>query len=763
MSTIRRSSRKNKGVNSRLESEDEINESTRKVEKRKASEGSESPKLKKTNSGSKNQNGSKKQEKEKAKEEENKAHNEEEHKEDQEVINKQINEDEDEVRCLVCGTNDMNFDEEDDPYGNMIQCEKCNTWQHIKCMLGRKKIPDPYYCDVCNPENPQYKKLKLHYTFAEYLKIRFPKTYIQKMKQYNLEIPDSKDVSNNKNLQDQNGETKEQEAVEKSPKIDLIPQEEKNKIRESVAKTFKDLFIQRIPKEHSIVSLYVSHEVLGINWGNEIENELFKAYPNDTEYRQKSRMYFLNIKNEKTKLLDKLLSKDLTFKDLVRLSEEEMRTEEIKKAAVNVHLQSIKQTVLKTDSSNSKLKVKRTHKGEEVIEDENDDYNTISNYSTTEQNAKQRVLEEQEEAERQKELEKTEARSGSLTPEPEASGKITGINSSLINSSATQYVDDDYGNGSVNVEGSLDTKITYNDAYGHENEEDEELHDIGDDIDDDVFDKIINEKNTAKPDSQQNETSGQNGNTSNKDVIPNQNEENEDEVEEEEEDNEEEDDDSYDPAATVKVDLEEPIFDDVQIEFPQVNAPFDSKIKFLSCSNKRSALIDQVGTSKKILECFFKEPRKTDSLNEHGLQLLGRLDRTTAYQYLNKITTTRDLYLLELEPFKPRPSTSELEIENNSNVFLRLWQYFIKREKEGVIGNRPAFVKDGYIICLNQQEFNNDNNNIPEFFNVFNLKDELLKDTSRKERMFVILVVQKDLNFDNNGELDKIVSELRNS
>ncbi|OWB73796.1 hypothetical protein B5S31_g3558 [[Candida] boidinii] len=755
MSTIRRSSRKNKGVNSRLESEDEIRESTKKVEKRKASEISESPKFKKTNSDLKIQNGSKKLEKEEEKKEEKEedkeveeGEEEEENNEDQEHINKDVNEDEDEVRCLVCGTNDINFDEEDDPYGNMVQCEKCNTWQHIKCMLGRKKIPDPYYCDVCNPENPQYKKLKLHYTFAEYLKIRFPKTYIQKMKQYNLEVPDSKDVTNDEDSQKQNEEIKEQDEIENIPKIDLIPQEEKNKIRESVAKTFKDLFLQRIPKEHKIVSSYVSHEVLGTNWGNEIENELFKAYPNDTEYRQKSRMYLLNIKNEKTNLLDKLLSKDLTFKDLVKLSEEEMRTEEIKKAAVNVHLQSIKQTVLKTDSSNSKLKVKRTHKGEEVIEDENEDYNTISNYSTTELNAKQRVIEEEEEAERQKELEKIRARSDSQTPEPEISGKITGINSSLINSSATQYVDDDYSHGSVNnVDGSIHSKFTYSDVNGHEDEEDEELHDIGDDIDDDVFDKIINEKDTAKSNSEQ---SKQNGDSTNKEVIPDQSDE------------DEEEDDSYDPAATVKVDLEEPVFDDVEIEFPQVNAPFDSKIKFLSCSNKKSALIDQVETSKKILECFFKEPRKTDSLNEHGLQLLGRLDRKTAYQYLNKITTTRDLYLLELEPFKSK-SLSELEIENNLNVFLRLWQYFIKREKEGVIGNRPAFVKDGYILCLNQQDFNNDDSNIPDFFNVFNCKDELLKDTFRKERMFVILVVQKDLNFDNNGQLDKIVSELRNS
>ncbi|KAM9920381.1 hypothetical protein OXX59_007261, partial [Metschnikowia pulcherrima] len=61
-------------------------------------------------------------------------------------------ENEGKVRCDGCGTNEENYDEETDQGGTMIECEKCSTWQHARCMGYRtqKQIPEVYLCSNCD-------------------------------------------------------------------------------------------------------------------------------------------------------------------------------------------------------------------------------------------------------------------------------------------------------------------------------------------------------------------------------------------------------------------------------------------------------------------------------------------------------------------------------------------------------------------------------------------------------------------------------------
>ncbi|KAF7732551.1 hypothetical protein EC973_003298 [Apophysomyces ossiformis] len=41
-----------------------------------------------------------------------------------------------------------------DNVGLMVQCDKCEVWQHCECMgLEEQDIPDQYYCEQCKPEN----------------------------------------------------------------------------------------------------------------------------------------------------------------------------------------------------------------------------------------------------------------------------------------------------------------------------------------------------------------------------------------------------------------------------------------------------------------------------------------------------------------------------------------------------------------------------------------------------------------------------------
>lgn len=76
------------------------------------------------------------------------------------------------VKCLPCDTNDSNYDEDKDVLGEMIQCDNCDTWQHIGCMTGDLNKDtvedikpymvddDKYYCSICRPD--LYPHLKNH-------------------------------------------------------------------------------------------------------------------------------------------------------------------------------------------------------------------------------------------------------------------------------------------------------------------------------------------------------------------------------------------------------------------------------------------------------------------------------------------------------------------------------------------------------------------------------------------------------------------------
>ena len=48
-----------------------------------------------------------------------------------------------------------------DSLGLMVQCDKCEVWQHCECMgLEQPDIPDQYYCEQCKPEN--HKQIRYH-------------------------------------------------------------------------------------------------------------------------------------------------------------------------------------------------------------------------------------------------------------------------------------------------------------------------------------------------------------------------------------------------------------------------------------------------------------------------------------------------------------------------------------------------------------------------------------------------------------------------
>ncbi|KAI8878886.1 hypothetical protein K501DRAFT_227667 [Backusella circina FSU 941] len=64
------------------------------------------------------------------------------------------------TRCICGETHNV---------GLMVQCDKCEVWQHCDCMgLKEQDIPDHYYCELCKPENHTVTRLANGRTKREY-------------------------------------------------------------------------------------------------------------------------------------------------------------------------------------------------------------------------------------------------------------------------------------------------------------------------------------------------------------------------------------------------------------------------------------------------------------------------------------------------------------------------------------------------------------------------------------------------------------------
>lgn len=153
----------------------------------------------------------------------------------------------DTVLCLICGTTDENYNEEEDDR-EMIQCDNCNTWQHNECVLrGVKKIPKYYYCNVCDPENPQYEGIDFDMD---------PKPYIEKqLKRKKLiksmliadddedddeEADEFKNDLNNVGEDDEDEEEDEDEDEEFLEKEDLKEEQKEDSLAQSRPKRIRE-------------------------------------------------------------------------------------------------------------------------------------------------------------------------------------------------------------------------------------------------------------------------------------------------------------------------------------------------------------------------------------------------------------------------------------------------------------------------------------------------------------------------------------------
>ncbi|KAG7888385.1 hypothetical protein KL936_003597 [Ogataea polymorpha] len=673
MSTeIRRSSRKTKGVNSRLEDLDKIGEPTPRPKKRTASSKA---------------NGQKKKQLKRA----------------VKVPEKE------EVRCLPCGSHDLNYNEDEDERGVMIQCDKCETWQHAKCLLGTDRedsIPDNYVCNLCDPGNDKYQNLELALSPDDYYKERFPDRIDEIDDQEEEDFEDAgavygesdEEYEGNGEKDEEDGDEDEEEEGDEADDLDepaeLEEPEEKvkkpvrrpqkvvrkkvdrNKTRQSVVSQFAKKLKGHIPEDHKLL------EQMDVNSAAEdiasgLENALFEAFPppnkrSDSmspEYLSKSRTLLFNL--DKSNLSDKVLSGQYTYEQIVHLTPEEMMRDDYKEFADAVRKQSINQSVI--TNTLEKVKIKRTHKGEEIIEE---DYQFDDIDSRTADESRRNEIEKLQEEKRLQDEEKE----ASASPPPTAN-----LNANIMTTIANDFDDEE-----------------------HEQRPEETFDN------DDDFDKILN---------------------GTKDVVPTPPESqavvNDDE-------------DDYDPARNFDVD--ETLWNGILSFAPVTDV--QTTIRYHAASTYDSTE-DKVAKARKIVSDFVARNNRLD--------IEGRLDAQKAVGYLWEIINTRDLYLVELVPFAS-PHLSEFENQQTQTRFRKLWEYFNSRNKYGVIAYKPAYIKDSYLVALDttrtQQE------GLPKYFSHFNMTSL----HGARERLFAVFVARKDLSAAPSGaasaNLDQILSGL---
>ena len=311
------------------------------------------------------------------------------------------------VYCNVCNTTDDNYDELTDPFGDMIQCDRCDTWQHINCILKNQNEPiekffldnDQYICNQCDPMryphllSPKIKNTMItfhndtendqDYSYA--YDDNSPITKDENKNKANINKTKNSTTSsttniNKKELSEKNQERKQ--SVE-NPKI---LNNASNRLRENASKMFIKLFKDYIiPEtvEHNEYNLpkNITIEERAQEMGELLEKFLFD-YVNERKpiminkklYSEKVRIIYSNVKDVKNlKLKCHIMNGELSLEDLVKLNSSQLINPDLQSFKKKIDSKVMDQVVFEVPSD--KPVYVKTHKGEELMERYSSDSN----------------------------------------------------------------------------------------------------------------------------------------------------------------------------------------------------------------------------------------------------------------------------------------------------------------------------------------------------------------------------------------------------
>lgn len=304
------------------------------------------------------------------------------------------NEDGDEgiVRCPVCGTNDDNYDAENDAYGDMVQCDGCNSWQHIRCMTnGQDSVnclldkDGKYHCDQCDPS--RYSQLSEHENQEFKLNNEDTRFMDDNFDDHNDEDDDEPVGGKRRRSRQQsrrsvsNGEG-DHSVKRKKSLAASDDREGEARLRQNALKMFNDLFSKYIIPDTIEAEVYQlpndieENQDLADNMSKNLESELYEACLDKENnrlgkfYPEKVRSIFSNLKDKKNLTLKThVVNGSLPLSKLATMSAQELANPDLQAFKEKVDSQSLDQLIIEQPN---KPRWVKTHKGEELIEDENE-------------------------------------------------------------------------------------------------------------------------------------------------------------------------------------------------------------------------------------------------------------------------------------------------------------------------------------------------------------------------------------------------------
>lgn len=330
-------------------------------------------------------------------------------KEEKEEEEDEEAEDEEIIRC-ACGATTQ---EDDDPNEPWIACEDCGAWQHNVCMgmsIFDDDLPNKYFCEQCHPED--HKELLAAIAKGEKLWLTRRQKHEEenkkkKSKKGKKRVSDTKDrsspaASTTKSKASPAPEIKREEDAAKgkrksrdhsqgpasklrkvaearavpvlpkyTPPPDLVESIDKldggrkskaDGIRKSLDAAFDQAVRDKLfktPKDTTKRAITERHAI-------EIERAVHDSHPNEKAANNQIRSLVFNLKKN-VELAARVFNRTVTAPSLASMSSDEMQTEELQRKTAQMKELADKQAMLITDDG---PRVRRTHKGEEVVEND---------------------------------------------------------------------------------------------------------------------------------------------------------------------------------------------------------------------------------------------------------------------------------------------------------------------------------------------------------------------------------------------------------
>ncbi|KAG6002431.1 hypothetical protein E4U21_003105 [Claviceps maximensis] len=332
--------------------------------------------------------------------------------------NEQSQEPEEVIRC-VCGAT-----EQDEDSGEAwISCETCYAWQHNVCVgvsSFEDEIPDNYWCERCRPEDhkellqgiakgerPWEGRRKAHEgEVAERKKRRGgrrgkgkrgsdPKEELDKDgSKVKAKASPPPDVKDKKELVSKQGKRKSREESQdldgKSTKLRRISEQCANYAKpDDLAASIAELVAGRVGPAKALKKSIsyalgaivkqgdydlpdgTSEDGLSEDLALQIERAVYDRHPankGQKEYGQQIKSLTFNLKNN-LEVLQGLLHGAHTPPALAVMTSEQLASAEMQRQTAEMRARAEKQSILYTQETGPR--VRRTHKGEEVVEDDN--------------------------------------------------------------------------------------------------------------------------------------------------------------------------------------------------------------------------------------------------------------------------------------------------------------------------------------------------------------------------------------------------------